>query len=80
LFYFPFVKALRDIIGQIDFLDYMADFRYPLSGEFAIFASIAYDLVFPSDGGSKWDPSRDVSNYPAAPHLSGRDKLVQRNA
>ena len=28
LFYFPFVKALRDIIGKIDFLEYMADFRY----------------------------------------------------
>jgi glucosyl-3-phosphoglycerate synthase len=51
LFYFPFVKALRDIIGKIDFLDYMADFRYPLSGEFATFATIAYDLVFPSDWG-----------------------------
>jgi glucosyl-3-phosphoglycerate synthase len=51
LFYFPFVKALRDIIGKIDFLEYMADFRYPLSGEFAIFASIANDLLFPSDWG-----------------------------
>jgi glucosyl-3-phosphoglycerate synthase len=51
LFYFPFVKALRDIIGKSDFLEYMADFRYPLSGEFATFASIAYDLVFPSDWG-----------------------------
>jgi glucosyl-3-phosphoglycerate synthase len=51
LFYFPFVKALRDIIGKIDFLEYMADFRYPLSGEFATFATIAYDLVFPSDWG-----------------------------
>ncbi len=51
LFYFPFVKALRDIIGKIDFLEYMADFRYPLSGEFATFASIAYDLLFPTDWG-----------------------------
>lgn len=51
LFYFPFVKALRDIMGKTDFLEYMADFRYPLSGEFATFASIAYDLVFPSDWG-----------------------------
>jgi glucosyl-3-phosphoglycerate synthase len=51
LFYFPFVKALRDIIGKIDFLEYMADFRYPLSGEFATFATIAYDLVFPADWG-----------------------------
>jgi glucosyl-3-phosphoglycerate synthase len=51
LFYFPFVKALRDIIGRIEFLEYMADFRYPLSGEFATFATIAYDLLFPSDWG-----------------------------
>jgi glucosyl-3-phosphoglycerate synthase len=51
LFYFPFVRALRDILGKNDFLEYMADFRYPLSGEFATFASIAYDLVFPSDWG-----------------------------
>ena len=51
LFYFPFVKALRDILGKLDFLEYMSDFRYPLSGEFATFASIAYDLVFPSDWG-----------------------------
>ena len=51
LFYFPFVKALRDIMGKTDFLEYMADFRYPLSGEFATFATIAYDLVFPSDWG-----------------------------
>ncbi len=51
LFYFPFVKAMRDILGKHEFLEYMADFRYPLSGEFATFASIATDLVFPSDWG-----------------------------
>jgi len=51
LFYFPFVKALRDILGKIDFLEYMADFRYPLSGEFRYLATIAYDLLFPSDWG-----------------------------
>ena len=51
LFYFPLVKALRDILGKSDFLEYMSDFRYPLSGEFATFSSIAYDLVFPSDWG-----------------------------
>ena len=51
LFYFPFVRALRDILGNLDFLQYMADFRYPLSGEFATFTSIANDLLFPSDWG-----------------------------
>jgi glucosyl-3-phosphoglycerate synthase len=51
LFYYPFVRALRDILPKNDFLDYMADFRYPLSGEFATFASIASELLFPSDWG-----------------------------
>jgi len=51
LFYFPFVKALRDVLGQRDFVDYMADFRYPLSGEFATFTTIANELRFPSDWG-----------------------------
>jgi glucosyl-3-phosphoglycerate synthase len=51
LFYFPFVRALRDVLGKLDFLEYMADFRYPLSGEFATFTSIASDLLFPSDWG-----------------------------
>jgi glucosyl-3-phosphoglycerate synthase len=51
LFYFPFVRALRDVLGKLDFLEYMADFRYPLSGEFATFTSIANDLLFPSDWG-----------------------------
>ena len=73
LFYFPFVKALRDIIGKIDFLEYMADFRYPLSGEFVTFASIAYDLLFPSDWGIEVGIRRNVSKHPTAPHLSGRD-------
>jgi glucosyl-3-phosphoglycerate synthase len=51
LFYVPFVKALRKILQKIEFLEYMSDFRYPLSGEFATFASIANELRFPSDWG-----------------------------
>jgi glucosyl-3-phosphoglycerate synthase len=51
LFYFPFVRALRRILQKVDFLEYMSDFRYPLSGEFATFASIANELRFPSDWG-----------------------------
>jgi glucosyl-3-phosphoglycerate synthase len=51
LFYFPFIRALKDIFGLTDFLDYMGDFRYPLSGEFAIFVNQAKILEFPSDWG-----------------------------
>ncbi len=51
LFYFPFVRALKDIFGTTEFIDYMGDFRYPLSGEFATFVSQARMLQFPSDWG-----------------------------
>ncbi len=51
LFYWPFVRSLREIFGHTDFLEYMADFRYPLSGEFATFADIAREIRFPSDWG-----------------------------
>lgn len=51
LFYFPFVRSLREILGNLDFLEFMADFRYPLSGEFAMFTSLAREMQFPSDWG-----------------------------
>ncbi|MBN1414360.1 MAG: hypothetical protein JW973_04615 [Bacteroidales bacterium] len=51
LFYFPFIRALKDIFGDSEFIDYMGDFRYPLSGEFATFVSQARMLQFPCDWG-----------------------------
>lgn len=51
LFYFPFLRALKDIFGYTEYLDYMGDFRYPLSGEFATFISQARMIQFPSDWG-----------------------------
>ena len=51
LFYFPFIRALKDIFGSTEFIDYMGDFRYPLSGEFATFVSQARMLQFPCDWG-----------------------------
>jgi glucosyl-3-phosphoglycerate synthase len=51
LFYFPFVRSIRVILGSLDFLEYMADFRYPLAGEFAMFTSLAREMQFPSDWG-----------------------------
>jgi glucosyl-3-phosphoglycerate synthase len=51
LFYFPLVRTLKDMFGSTDFLDYMGDFRYPLSGEFATYTSQARMMQFPSDWG-----------------------------
>jgi len=51
LFYFPLVRTLKDMFGSTEFLDYMGDFRYPLSGEFATYMSQARMMQFPSDWG-----------------------------
>jgi glucosyl-3-phosphoglycerate synthase len=51
LFYFPLVRTLKDMFGSTEFLDYMGDFRYPLSGEFATYISQARMMQFPSDWG-----------------------------
>jgi glucosyl-3-phosphoglycerate synthase len=51
LFYFPLVRTLKDMFGSTQFLDYMGDFRYPLSGEFATYTSQARMIQFPSDWG-----------------------------
>lgn len=51
LFYFPFVRALKDVFGYTEYIDYMGDFRYPLSGEFATFVNQARMLQFPCDWG-----------------------------
>jgi len=51
LFYFPFVRALKQILGPLDFLEYMGDFRYPLAGEMATFTSILRDIHVPADWG-----------------------------
>jgi len=51
LFYYPLIRTLKDILGTTPFLDYMGDFRYPLSGEFATFVSQAKMLRYPSDWG-----------------------------
>ena len=69
LFYFPFVRALRDIVGSSEFLEYMADFRYPLSGEFATFTSIAREIRFPSDWGLEVGVLGDIHRLLRVPRI-----------
>lgn len=51
LFYYPLIRALRNILGPLEFLDFMGDFRYPLSGEWATYRSMSEEMRFPSDWG-----------------------------
>ena len=47
----PLLIALKRVIGDRDYLDFLRAFRYPLSGEFAMRTSILPDLRIPSDWG-----------------------------
>ncbi|MEZ5715100.1 MAG: glycosyl transferase [Paracoccaceae bacterium] len=47
----PLLIALKRVVGDCDYLDYLRSFRYPLSGEFALRTPILPDLRIPSDWG-----------------------------
>ncbi|WP_171101989.1 glycosyl transferase [Ruegeria sp. HKCCD7255] len=47
----PILIALKRVIGDRDYIDYLRSFRYPLSGEFAMRTAILPDLRIPSDWG-----------------------------
>ena len=47
----PLLKALLSMYGNDDYLTYMAGFRYPLSGEFAVTSTLARYNRIPSDWG-----------------------------
>jgi len=44
LFYMPLIRTLERILGQTPFLNYLDNFRYALSGEFAMIASLAMGI------------------------------------
>jgi glucosyl-3-phosphoglycerate synthase len=51
LFVTPMLRALRLMVGPLDYLKYMDSFRYPLSGEFAMSRNLASQVRIPSDWG-----------------------------
>lgn len=47
----PLLIALKKVVGDRDYIDFLRSFRYPLSGEFAMRVSMLPDLRIPSDWG-----------------------------
>lgn len=47
----PLLIALKRVVGDRDYIDYLRSFRYPLSGEFAMRTAMLPDLRIPSDWG-----------------------------
>ena len=47
----PLVRALKKVIGDREYLDYLDSFRYPLAGEFSFRKDVLNDIRIPSDWG-----------------------------
>jgi len=51
LFVTPLLRALKKVLGDIDYLEFMDSFRYPLSGEFSLRKELMKILRIPGDWG-----------------------------
>ena len=51
LFLTPLVRALSHTLGSLPLLEFLASFRYPLAGEFAMKTALARQIRVPSDWG-----------------------------
>lgn len=47
----PLIRALKKILGDNEYLDYIDSFRYPLAGEFSFRTDVINDIRLPSDWG-----------------------------
>jgi len=74
LFVQPLIEALIERIGyEIEFLNYLRSFRYPLSGEFAIKSDIALDISIPSDWGLEIGILSEVYKRVSVKHVCQTD-------
>lgn len=47
----PLLRALKKTVGDMEYLEYMDSFRYPLAGEFSFRKDVLNDILIPSDWG-----------------------------
>ncbi len=47
----PLLRALKRVLGDIPYLEFMDSFRYPLAGEFSFRRDVLSDIRIPSDWG-----------------------------
>jgi len=47
----PLIRAMKKVVGPLEYLDFMDSFRYPLAGEFSFRRDVINDIRIPSDWG-----------------------------
>ena len=65
----PLVKALKLIIGNTEYLEYLDSFRYALSGEFAIRIDTIKEIRIPSDWGLEIGVLSEVFRHQSVNHI-----------
>ncbi len=79
LYVSPLLAAFRRLIGADPYIRYMASFRYPLSGEFAVQRDLAVAHAAPVGLGSRDRLAvRGAPPPGAGAHLPGRDRRALR--
>jgi len=59
----PLIHALRHVMGNDSFLDYIASFRYPLAGEFSMMFDVVHAIHIPSDWGLEIGVLSEVNRH-----------------
>ncbi|MCG8382627.1 MAG: glycosyl transferase [Gammaproteobacteria bacterium] len=65
----PLIRALRNMFGPLDYLQYLDSFRYPLAGEFSMRADVIKDIRIPSDWGLEIGVLSEVNRNYSHNHL-----------
>lgn len=75
LFITPFIRAMKRILGHVDYLDYIDSFRYPLAGEIAIHKNVAHQIRLPTDWGLEIGTLNEIYRYYAKNQMCQVDIL-----
>jgi len=65
----PLIRALKKVVGNHEYLDFMDSFRYPLSGEFSMRVDVINDIRIPSDWGLEIGSLSEMHRNYATNHL-----------
>ncbi len=65
----PLVRALKTIMGSLDYLEFIDSFRYPLAGEFSMRVDVVREIRIPSDWGLEIGVLSEVYRNQAHSHF-----------
>ena len=65
----PLIRALKNMFGPMNYLDYMDSFRYPLAGEFSFRRDVIQNIRIPSDWGLEIGVLSEMERNYATNHI-----------